>query len=110
MPVKYGNRSFDITIQPYLRFQDRLPGTNPVLLVWDTSATTAFSAKGLDTSMNYDLARWITFYSSISLSDAHRLRGENKFTYEWNSPFSSRTGVHLNFFKKNVSSLFQLEQ
>lgn len=81
MPVKYDSRSFDITIQPYLRFQDRLPGTKPAFLIWDTSATTAFSAKGLETSMNYDLTQWITLYSSISFSDAHRLRGEDIYIY-----------------------------
>lgn len=106
MPVKYRSRSFDITIQPYLRFQDLLPGTNPLLFIWDTSATTGFSAGGVETSMNYDLARWITLYSSISLSDAHRLRGEDKFTYEWKSPFSSRSGVHLNFFKEMLHLYF----
>jgi len=106
MPVKYDSRSFDITIQPYLRFQDRLPGINPLYFIWDTTATTGFSAKGLETSMNYDLARWIALYSSISLSDAHRLRGEEKFTYEWKSPFSSRTGVHLNFFKEMLHLYF----
>lgn len=106
LPVKYDSRSLDITIQPYLRFQDRLPGTNPAFLIWDTSATTAFSAKGLETSMNCDLARWITLYSSISLADAHRLRGEDKYTYEWKSPFSSRTGIHMNFFKEMLHLYF----
>ncbi len=106
MPLKYRNRSLDITIQPYLRFQDRLPGTKPVLFIWDTSATSGFSAKGLETTMNYDLTRWISLYSSISLSDAHRLRGEEKFIYEWKSPFSSKSSVHLNFFREMLHFYF----
>ncbi|HEX3018900.1 MAG TPA: energy transducer TonB [Chitinispirillaceae bacterium] len=106
-PVKYqrSNR-INFLIQPYLRLQDKLPKLNPVSYYWDSSATTAFSARGLESTMEYDPTKWITLYSNISLSDAHRVIDDVEYPYEWKSSLSSKCGVHLHFIKDFLHTYF----
>lgn len=106
-PVKYyRSNCLNVLIQPYLRMQDKLPKLNPFNFYWDSSATTAFSARGLESTMEYDPVRWIGIYSNISLSDAHRQIADVKYPYEWKSFLSSRCGIHFHFFKDMLHTYF----
>jgi hypothetical protein len=96
-----------IGIQPYLRFQDKCPRMNPLLFIWDTAATTPLSAHGVDIEGALQPFRWLALHGTLNLSWAQRSgAGSPDSLYEWNIPWTARTGMHCSFLNQRLHLYF----
>lgn len=103
MPCSVGNGDrFKFSIQPYLRNEDKCFRMDPYLTTWFSPQTTGLVAKGVDADVEYHLKDWAVLHTAANFADASRMRNGRKMIYEWNNPFTLRSGSHLSFSNNRV--------
>lgn len=96
LPLSFTNdKSVYIGIQPYLRCKPNEPALDPILYRWDEHSGTALFAAGCDFNMDYQLVSWMSLNSSVNLMHSRRIKDESTQPYEWDIPWTVRSGVHL---------------
>jgi hypothetical protein len=101
LPVYYRNsQGVEVGMQPYLRYQDKCPKMDPLLNIWDSSATSRFFARGVDFNGEAPLWENLSINGVINLENARRIGAIEGSLYEWNIPWSFRSGVHCSFLHK----------
>ena len=100
IPVHYRNSSgVEIGIQPYLRYEDKCPTMDPLENIWDASLTPLF-ARGVDVNGEAPILENLSINGVINLEDAKRIGASDGSIYEWNVPWSLRSGIHCSFLHK----------
>ena len=102
LPVFYngGRTPLRMSVQPYVRYQDRAPGMDPLMYVWDDELTTAALGEGVDISAEVAPREWIAWDCAVNISGADRIAGDSVARYELNAPWTIRNDVHLNYRKR----------
>lgn len=72
---------------------------DPLYNIWDSSSTPLF-ARGVDINGEASILENLSFNSVINLEDAKRVGAPKGSIYEWNIPWSLRSGVHCSFLRK----------
>lgn len=98
LPVFYRGDFFTkIGFQPYFRYQDKCPAMDPMMNIWDSAATTALSAHGVDIEGELQPLRWAAVHGTLNLAWARRPNDQQDSPYEWEIPWTIRSGVHCSF-------------
>ena len=84
-------------IQPYVRYSTNAPQLDPVSEVWNPHGSTPLLAYGADFDCRIVPTSWAELTTAVNLADTRR-EGEtgNTLPYEWDLPWTIRTGLHLN--------------
>ena len=103
LPIYYRNSyGVKIGIQPYLRYQDKCPQLDPLYNIWKKSSTSPLSAQGVDIDAEVQLLNNVALNGAVNIEDAQRVDAAEGDLYEWNVPWSVRSGAHCSFVKKYI--------
>jgi TonB family protein len=95
-----GRKAMRFSVQPYVRYQDRALGMDPLLYIWDKALTSAMLGEGVDASAEVAPRKWIVWDCAVNLSRADRIAGGRRGRYELNAPWTIRNDVHVNYKKR----------
>jgi hypothetical protein len=79
---------------------------NPLLNIWDTAGSTPVLGRGVDVDVTLQPFRFLALRQVLNFSDASRIANKLKSTYEWNNPWTLRTGVHFTLCNQQVHLYF----
>jgi TonB family protein len=106
LPLNYRNNSgLNVGIEPYLRYQDKCPQMSTYYYnVWNSSSASAqpLFAKGIDCNAEVQLVQNLSLNGIVNIEDAKRINADDNSLYEWNVPWSVRSGVHYSFVHKSL--------
>jgi TonB family protein len=95
-----GRTPLRLSVQPYVRYQDRAPGMDPLMYVWDEELTTEAVVEGVDIGAEVAPKEWIAWDCAINLSRADRIAGDSRSQSELNAPWTIRNNLHLNYKRR----------
>jgi hypothetical protein len=97
--INYGVIS-KLSIEPYIRYSDHAPQLDPLNQIWAPQKSSPLLAYGSDIQLNCKLWSFSELSTVVNVANTQRQDKNNQpFTYEWDLPWTVRTGLHL--FSRN---------
>ena len=83
-------------IEPYVRYCMNAPQLDPITHAWNPNRSTPVAAGGADFQCRIVPTPWAELTTALNLAEARRQNdADGSLAYEWNLPWTIRTGLHL---------------